>query len=88
MDDLKEHIGNCFLLTVPSELIHLATYEELLQEIEKTTQANAQVDRFLSGEIDDYELIEFMEQYVQPDTYIENVNGNLESWIGDRGWDW
>lgn len=84
----KEHIENCFLLTVPCELIHLASYDELLQEIEKTTQANVQVDRFLNGEIDDYELIEFMEQYVQPDTYIENVNGNLESWVGELGWEW
>lgn len=83
----RDVIENCFLLTVPSSLITIATYDELLQEIEKTTRANAMVTRFLDGELDDYELLEYMEQFTPIDLYLDNLNENLESHLNDRPWE-
>lgn len=83
----REDIENCFLLSVPTSLVTIATPRELAQEIERTTRANAMVTRFLDGEIDDYELLEFMEQFVPVDLYCENLNENLESWTNERVWE-
>lgn len=55
----------------------------MLAEIEKINQANAKLDAFLSGEIEEDDLLSFMEQYVPIDEYIENTNANLTSWVGD-----
>lgn len=55
----------------------------MLAEIEKINQANAQLDAFLAGTIEEDDFLSFIEQYTPIDAYIENTNANLASWVGD-----
>jgi hypothetical protein len=80
---LSDHLANCFRLGLNNSLIQVCSQEEMLAEIEKINQANAKLDAFLSGEIEEDDLLSFMEQYVPIDEYIENTNANLTSWVGD-----
>lgn len=80
---LSEHLGNCFRLGLDDFLIQICSQEEMLAEIEKINQANAQLDAFLSGTIEEDDFLSFIEQYTPIDAYIENTNANLASWIGE-----
>lgn len=83
----REVIENCFLLSVPSDIVTIATPQELEDLIIQTNKANAMVSRFLNGELEDYELLEYIEQYTPIDQYCENLNDNLESWTNERIWE-
>ena len=80
---LGEHLANCFRLSLDDSLIQVCSHEEMLTELEKINQANVQLDAFLSGEIEEDDLLSFIEQYTPIDTYIQNTNANLASWVGD-----
>lgn len=80
---LSEHLANCFRLSLNDSLIQVYSHEEMLAELEKINQANARLDAFLAGTIDEDDLLSFIEQYTPIDTYIQNTNANLASWVGD-----
>lgn len=80
---LSEHLSNCFRLSLNASLIQVCSSEEMLPELEKINQANIQLDAFLSGEINEDDFLSFIEQYTPIDTYIENANANLASWVGE-----
>lgn len=82
---LSEHLPNCFRLSLNNSLIEVFTHEEMLREIEKINKANEQIDNFLSGNISKDDFLSFIEQYTPVDQYIQNVDDNLASWIGN--WD-
>lgn len=80
---LSEHLANCFRLSLDNSLIQICSHEEMLAEMEKINQANAQLDAFLNGTIEEDDFLSFIEQYTPIDSYIENTNANLASWVGE-----
>lgn len=81
---LSEHLSNCFRLSLNNSLIEVFSHEEMLREIEKINAANVQIDNFLAGNISDDDFLSFVEQYTPIDQYIENVESNLTSWVGEE----
>lgn len=80
---ISDHLANCFRLGLDESLIQIYSQKEMLSEIEKINQANTQLEAFLAGTIEEDDLLSFVEQYTPIDTYIQNTNANLTSWVGD-----
>lgn len=81
---LGEDLENCFRLSLDNSLIQICTPEELAEELKVINEANERLDQFLKGELTDDDFLSFIEQYTPIDEYIENVESNLTSWVGDE----
>lgn len=71
-------VEECFLTFLPFD-INSQDYD-VKQELQKVLAVNGMVDCFLDDEVDEDDLLDVVQTSdINPDSYIEIVNANLDS---------